>query len=214
MPVPMNIITNRSKSKTSLSTRLKAIRWVIGILLLLLLAIGSLFSSIPNAVVPTEKAVDVSPTSQISLDTAKVTKVVDGDTIEVLVKGKTEMIRLIGVDTPETVDPRKPVQCFGKEASAHTKAQLLGKNVGLEADSTQGERDKYQRLLRYIFLEDGINFNKQLIYEGYAYEYTYAAAYKYQAEFKQAQIDAQKNKRGFWADNACPAQPTTTPIID
>lgn len=213
MPVPMNIITNRSKSKTSLSTRLKAIRWVFGVLLVLL-AIGSLFSSIPNAGVPTEKAVDVSPTSQISLDTAKVTKVVDGDTIEVLVKGKIEMIRLIGVDTPETVDPRKPVQCFGKEASAHTKAQLLGKNVGLEADSTQGERDKYKRLLRYVFLENGVNFNKQLIHEGYAYEYTYDLAYKYQAEFKQAQIDAQKNKRGFWADNACPAQPITTPIID
>ena len=141
-------------------------------------------------------------------ETFKVIKVIDGDTINVDINGKVETLRLIGIDSPETVDPRKPVQCFGKEASAKAKSLLSDKSVRLEADPTQGERDKYQRLLRYVFLEDGTNFNKLMISEGYAHEYTYNIPYKYQSEFKQAQKEAEENKRGLWADNACP---TSTP---
>lgn len=132
-----------------------------------------------------------------------VSSVVDGDTIKVVRGNEQETLRLIGIDTPETVDPRKPVQCFGKEASTKAKSLLSGKSVRLEADPTQGERDKYQRLLRYVFLEDGTSFNKLMISEGYAYEYTYNTPYKYQSEYKQAQKEAETNKRGLWADNAC-----------
>ena len=133
----------------------------------------------------------------------KVTKVIDGDTIQAVIDSKKETIRLIGIDSPETVDPRKLVQCFGKEASAKAKLLLSDKSVRLESDPTQGERDKYQRLLRYVFLEDGTNFNKLMISEGYAHEYTYNIPYKYQSEFKQAQKEAEENKRGLWADDAC-----------
>ncbi|MDO8573295.1 MAG: thermonuclease family protein [Candidatus Daviesbacteria bacterium] len=136
-------------------------------------------------------------------ETFKVTKVIDGDTIQVVIDNEKETIRLIGIDSPETVDPRKSVQCFGKEASAKAKLLLSDKSVMLESDPTQGERDKYQRLLRYVFLEDGTNFNKLMISEGYAHEYTYNIPYKYQSEFKQAQKEAEENKRGLWADNAC-----------
>jgi len=149
-----------------------------------------------------------SPTPTTQSDLYTVSSVIDGDTIQVVIDNKKEAIRLIGIDSPETVDPRKPVQCFGKEASAKAKSLLSGKSVRLESDPTQGERDKYQRLLRYVFLEDGTNFNKLMISEGYAHEYTYNIPYKYQSEFKQAQKDAEENKRGLWADNACP---TTTP---
>ena len=72
-----------------------------------------------------------------------VVKVVDGDTIDVQIGEKIERVRMIGVDTPETVDPRKTAQCFGKEASNKTKEMLGGKNVRLESDSTQDDRDKY-----------------------------------------------------------------------
>lgn len=140
-----------------------------------------------------------------------VTSVVDGDTIKVNIDGVTKTLRLIGIDTPETVDPRKPVQCFGVEASNRTKQLLLNKKVRLEADPTQGELDKYNRLLRYVYLEDGTSFNKKMISDGYAYEYTYNTPYKYQAEFKQAQIDAKNSKLGLWADGACTTQTTTTP---
>ena len=81
----------------------------------------------------------------------RVVKVVDGDTIKVSLNNKTETIRLIGVDTPETVDPRRVVGCFGREASNFTKKTLSNQNIKLEADVLSGDRDKYQRLLRYVF---------------------------------------------------------------
>lgn len=148
-------------------------------------------------------AVTSSPTPATQSNLYRVASVIDGDTIQVIIDNKKETLRLIGIDTPETVDPRKPVQCFGKEASAKAKSLLSGKSVRLESDPTQGERDKYQRLLRYVFLEDGTNFNKLMISEGYAHEYTYNMPYKYQSEFKQAQKEAEENKRGLWADDAC-----------
>lgn len=140
-----------------------------------------------------------------------VTKVIDGDTIQVRIDSKNETIRLIGIDTPEIVDPRKPVQCFAAEASNKAKATLTGKNVSLESDPTQGERDKYNRLLRFVFMDNGQSFNKMMISEGYAHEYTYQSnPYKYQLEFIQAEKEARETKHGLWADNACPVAPTTT----
>lgn len=154
-----------------------------------------------------------SPTPQTKGVQTKILTVIDGDTIEVLIDNKKEVVRLIGINSPETVDPRKPVECFGKEASAKAKSILLGKSVQLEADPTQDDRDKYQRLLRYVFLEDGTNFSKLMISEGYAYEYTYNTPYKYQSEFKQAQKEAEASKVGLWADSACltnTTQPSST----
>ncbi len=133
----------------------------------------------------------------------RVTKVVDGDTIDVDINGKVTRLRLIGMDTPEVVDPRKPVQCFGREASAKAKELLSGQSVGLESDQSQGELDKYGRTLRYVYLADGRSFNKLMIEEGYAHEYTYDLPYKYQAEYKNAQKVAEASKVGLWADNAC-----------
>ena len=132
-----------------------------------------------------------------------VTKVIDGDTIAVSLNGKQETLRLIGIDSPETVDPRKPVQCYGQEASNKAKSILLGKDIFLEADETQGERDKYKRLLRYVIFPNGENFNLQMIKEGFAHEYTYDLPYKYQAEFKAAQKFARENNLGLWNPSAC-----------
>lgn len=132
-----------------------------------------------------------------------VSSVVDGDTIKVSINGEIETLRLIGIDTPETVDPRKVVQCFGKEASSKAKELLTGKKVYLEADPTQGERDKYGRLLMYVFLEDNRSYNKLMIEEGYAHEYTYNIPYKYQTEFKAAEKMAREDKKGLWNENTC-----------
>lgn len=146
-----------------------------------------------------------------------VTSVVDGDTIKVNINGTVETLRLIGMDTPETVDPRKPVQCFGKEASNKAKELLVGTKVRLEKDPTQGELDKYGRTLAYIYREDGMFYNKYMIEQGYAHEYTYNTPYKYQAEFKAVQKSAQENLRGLWSPTTCngdttssSSQPTTT----
>ncbi len=150
-----------------------------------------------NEVTGEQPATDKTSTSY------KVLGVVDGDTVKLEIEGKSETVRLIGINTPETVDPRKPVECFGKEASNKAKEILLGKTVAFEQDPSQDKRDKYSRLLGYIILLNGVNYNKTMIEQGYAYEYTYDLAYKYQAEFKQAQASAQKNKLGLWADNTC-----------
>ena len=154
-----------------------------------------------NSSLKQSKIIQPSSTSnQVSTtkETAQVLRVVDGDTIEVSLNNKKETIRLIGIDSPETLDPRKPVQCFGIEASNKAKKTLNGKTVGLETDPTQGERDKYGRLLRYVFLND-LNFNKLMISEGFAHEYTYQNnPYKYQLDFIQAAKEARENNRGLW----------------
>ena len=123
--------------------------------------------------------------------------------------GKTETIRLIGIDTPETVHPSKPVECFGVEASNKAKQLLSGKTVSLETDASQGTRDRYGRLLGYIILSDGTNFNKLMIEQGYAYEYTYSTAYKYQTTFKSAEQYARTNGIGLWADGVCDEEADT-----
>lgn len=152
--------------------------------------------------VASESSQDVAGTVS-ERQVATVTKVVDGDTIGVLINEKSDTIRIIGLNTPETVDPRRGVQCFGREASNFAKQTLTGKIIFLESDPSQAERDRYGRLLRFVFLEDGTDFGKLMISEGYGYEYTYDLPYKYQRDYKNAQRDAQTNKKGLWADNAC-----------
>lgn len=143
-----------------------------------------------------------------------VVKVIDGDTVVLNIDGVNETVRLIGINTPETVHPSKPVECFGFEASNKAKEILTGEIVFLEKDSTQSERDKYNRLLGYLILSDGTNFNKMMIREGYAYEYTYIVPYKYQAEFKQAQKDAEVGKVGLWADGVCEEEEPNIPVVE
>jgi len=180
-----------------------------------------LSSKIEKKQIPTESiSISPSPTKSITPTVTIITKnevkgelykvvnVVDGDTIDVEINGVKERIRLIGINTPEVVDPRKTVECFGREASNKAKSILSGQSVYLESDPSQGERDKYKRLLRYVFLADGTNFNLLMIKEGYAYEYTYNLPYKYQQEFKEAERYAKENKIGLWADDACSEKTT------
>ena len=162
--------------------------------------------------------VAIVPTEADKSDLFLVTKIIDRDTLMVKINDKEEAVRLIGVDTPETVDPRKTVQCFGKEASLKAKELMENKMIKLEADSTQNDRDKYNRLLRYVYLKDGTLINKKLIEEGFGFEYTYQIPYKFQTEFKAAQKMAEEDKMGMWADGACPTPtatktPSSTPII-
>lgn len=133
----------------------------------------------------------------------EVVKVVDGDTLSVAMDGGVEKVRLIGVNTPETVDPRREVQCFGKEASERMKELVSGKIVALEYDESQGTRDTYGRLLAYVYLEDRVMVNRKLIAEGYAYEYTYLHPYEYQKEFRDLQRLAKSSQRGLWAESTC-----------
>jgi micrococcal nuclease len=154
----------------------------------------------------------VEAKKELSQKYFKVARVVDGDTIDIVINGKTERLRLIGINTPEVVDPRKTVECFGREASDNAKKLLSGQEVRVKADSTQDDRDKYGRLLRYVWRRDGLFYNLEAIKDGFAYEYTYQLPYIYQKDFKEAQIIAQENKLGLWADGAC-GEKNITPAL-
>ncbi len=127
-----------------------------------------------------------------------VVEVYDGDTIAVTMAGRTEKVRLIGVDTPETKDPRKPVQCYGPQASTFSHGKLDKVRVRLVSDPLSTNRDRYDRLLRYVYLQDGTLFNKQLLQTGNARAYTGFAFSKSQ-EFTDAEQHGKQQNAGLWA---------------
>ncbi len=133
-----------------------------------------------------------------------VTRVVDGDTFKVASGEALLTVRIIGINTPETKDPRKGVECFGEEASEQLTNRIHEKTVILSSDPSQAERDRYGRLLRYVTLQDGTDVGEELIRNGYAYEYTYNTPYLKQEIYKNAQADAQETQQGLWAPDICP----------
>lgn len=148
---------------------------------------------------------------------ATVVSVTDGDTIRVQISGRVEgpgagsanvgeeyPVRLIGIDTPETVKPGSPVECFGREASAAAKALLEGENVRLVKDVENV--DGYQRLLRYVYVGDEMA-NGRLVVNGYASVYTYPPNVRHADLFVSLQRDARESGRGLWAESACPNAP-------
>ena len=144
---------------------------------------------------------------------ATVVRAVDGDTIVVRITGRTDgpgagvaqvgqeyHLRLIGIDTPESVKPNSPVECFGKEASAAAKALLEGKTVRLVKDVE--ETDQYDRLLRYVYFGDEMA-NARLVVNGHASAYTYPPNVRHADLFVQLERDARENERGLWSATTC-----------
>ncbi|WP_320798611.1 thermonuclease family protein [Peptostreptococcus porci] len=154
---------------------------------------------------------DLSSSSSDFYETAEVTKVVDGDTINVQINGKDYKVRMIGVDTPETVHPSKPVQFYGREASDYTKKNLTDKTVYLQKDVS--DTDKYGRLLRYVWTaapssdnpseEEIIEsmYNANLVKNGYAHAYTYQPNSRYSDLFSKLQSSAREKNIGLWNPN-------------
>ncbi|HBG81476.1 TPA: hypothetical protein DDW69_01400 [candidate division CPR2 bacterium] len=163
---------------------LSKIKHMAGLIMAVLFIIISLYSSQYDR-------------SGVSDDVA-VKKVVDGDTV---ILTNDEKVRYIGIDTPETKHPKKEIQCFGKEAAARNKELVEGKKVKLERDIS--ERDKYGRLLRYVYLEDSTFVNLLLVKEGYARASTYPPDIKHQNDFLEAEREARGNNRGLWNAEAC-----------
>jgi micrococcal nuclease len=127
-----------------------------------------------------------------------VERVVDGDTIRVTVDGVSESVRLIGIDTPETVHPRLPVQPFGPEATAFVREVTTGQTVVLEADIT--DRDRYGRLLRHVYLEDGRHLNLLVVQEGLATTLTVPPNVAYTDVLRSALAGARSVHKGMWHD--------------
>jgi micrococcal nuclease len=135
---------------------------------------------------------------------ATVVRVVDGDTIVVAVGGREEKVRLIGVDTPETVDPRRPVGCFGPQASHHTK-QLLPSGAAVQLERDAEQRDRYGRLLAYVHRRpDGLFVNQELLADGYGVTLSIAPNTTFAGRFASIERSARQAGRGLWS--ACPHQ--------
>ena len=155
-------------------------------LTLFLFAFALLLSSCSN------ESLNASPNS------ATVKRVVDGDTIEIAIGGKTERVRLIGVDTPETKHPTKGVECYGPEASAYTE-QLLPTGTALRVERDIEARDKYGRLLLYVYTADSNVFvNLDLVINGYARPMVFEPNTAHKADFAQAATQAELRNVGLW----------------
>lgn len=131
----------------------------------------------------------------------RVSRVVDGDTIHVQRNGEDVTVRLIGIDTPETVKPNSPVECFGPEASQFATSRLDGAMVTLEADPSQSSTDRYGRTLAYVWVDSaGAQrlFNLDAVLGGYAREATYAGPYAWQSALQSAEDLAKSQDRGRW----------------
>jgi micrococcal nuclease len=130
-------------------------------------------------------------------DIATIVSVIDGDTIVLEVQNQTETVRLLGIDTPETVHPSKPIECFGPEASAFTKATLAkGSTVKLMRDIEP--RDRFQRLLVYLFLADGTMFNQLLIDRGFARTMSIEPNTAFASLFASHESNAKARRVGLW----------------
>ena len=125
----------------------------------------------------------------------RVVRVVDGDTIRVVVDGREEPVRYIGVDTPESVKPGSPVECFAKAASAENRRLVGGGRVRLETDAE--ERDRYGRLLAYVY-RGGTFVNAELVRRGYAKPLTIPPNVRHADRFASLARDAREAGRGLW----------------
>ncbi|MCR4324926.1 MAG: thermonuclease family protein [Candidatus Curtissbacteria bacterium] len=183
-----------------------------GVLAIILFVLIGLTGESPNKVASdaetqNEESPVASPAqNELVEEKYKVTKVVDGDTIQVE-GGKT--IRYIGIDTPETSDPSKPVECYSKEATQKNRELVEGKEIRVEKDVS--ETDQYQRLLRYVFVGD-VFVNEVLVKDGFAKATAYPPDTKKQDVFSKAQEDAKSNKSGLWGkcSTASPSPATGT----
>ena len=162
--------------------------------------------AVPNpSATATPAPTDTPPPPAPAPGVYPVDRVVDGDTVRIRRGGKSVALRLIGGDTPETVHPTKPVQCYGPEASAEAKRLLTGKKVRVVYDPTQGNPtgdgrrvDKYGRDLVYLELPDGRDFMEHMIEQGYAEEYRYRSDYQRMPAYQAAEAAADAADRGLW----------------
>lgn len=177
--------------------------WQFGLLLSLFslvpasLALGADRRSIPGS------SVELAEADLGAHELRKVLRVVDGDTIVV---SPNEKVRLIGVDTPETVHPRKAVQCFGKDAKEFTRRMTESKSIRLfldESNQARNHKDRYGRTLAYVYFDDGTMLNAELIRGGYAHAYT-RFPFRYIVEFRALERTARSQGIGLWSSCRIP----------
>jgi len=175
---------------------------LLGVTFVVLVAIAFVSADTQVIVAPKLVTLPVLKIPDLSqLAAYSVVRVVDGDTIVVNNKGKKVKVRLIGIDTPETVHPAKPVEYYGKEASRFTRNLLKGEMIYIASDPQGNKTDRYGRTLAYVYrVPDGLFVNAEIIRQGYGHAYT-RFPFKYLEEFRQLERFARKAEKGLWAPN-------------
>jgi micrococcal nuclease len=191
------------KTRYAISGRLKLAITVAGLLAALSVACFDRLSADRKVQDPPPVSQPTDFSDQLRYDRKEfaVTKVVDGDTLDIdAIDGNhmTTRVRLIGVDTPETKKPNTPVAYYGPEASEYAKMMADGKRVTIWLDTISATRDRYGRLLAYVKLPDGRVLNELLISEGYGYAYT-VFRHGYSQKYVQLEASAKRAKKGLWA---------------
>lgn len=161
--------------------------------------------SLPTPTVPAPTATRMrmptfTPLPPVERAPAQVVRVIDGDTVEVKIGNKTYTVRYIGINAPEAASAGKPAEWMAAEASAANKAIVGGKTILLEKDVS--EKDKHGRLLRYVFTDDNIFVNEELVRQGFAQVAIYPPDVRYQTLLLEAQQEAYENRRGLWGNAA------------
>lgn len=206
------VILEPGKNQNKKSLQRRKLFLLIGFLLIFILVIHSLSakSEVQKNVSESESEVMLVETPEDEtvqeIQTATVTRVIDGDTIEIA-GGKK--VRYIGIDTPELKHPSKPVECFSAQATEKNKALVEGKEVRLESDVS--ETDRYGRLLRYVYVDD-MFVNDVLVREGFAQASSYPPDVKHQDLFAESERYAVQNELGLWGDVCLIADTSPTPI--
>jgi len=161
-------------------------------------------STTTTTAVPTAIAVNAVTNAS---DLHQVVQVVDGDTIKVMLDGEKVTVRLANINTPESVDPRREVECLGQEASEHLTFLATNQSVRLLVDETQSSQDRYGRLIRFVQLADGRDLGLLMIEAGFARSTPYGRGeHKYYSQYQAAQQQAESQKQGLWADAACKSE--------
>lgn len=157
---------------------------------------GILFLLLPGASAAPAPA--PTPAAAPAGQTALVTRVIDGDTLDVTLEGRRERVRLLGIDAPEKRTEERPAEPYEKEATGFVRRLARGRQVTLTPDPGHEDRDRYGRLLRYVYLPDGRCLNLELVCQGYARAYT---RYRFtrQKEFRACEKEARERGRGLWA---------------
>lgn len=187
----------------------RACRSVVRLSVALLLLLALLYYLLPDLPwegwLPPKPRTTVTSSVPVAGEWHTVQRVIDGDTL-VLENG--ERVQLLGVDTPQIKHPKKPDEYFGEEAFAFTRRMVEGKRVRLEfdqANAPSGYRDRYQRVLGYLFLEDGTLLNAELIKQGYGYV-SPRDPFTRREEFQRLEREAKETRRGLWAERTDAAE--------
>ena len=165
--------------------------------------VGTTVDTLPDGQPDAAAAADLTAPPADAEGPFAVVRVVDGDTLIVARPEGDTRVRVIGIDTPESVAPDRPVECFGPESADRADQLLTGTSVMLRGDPTQDRVDQYGRELDYVWLPDGRLFNHVMLVEGFATEYTFAAPYAYQDSFRAAEQQAAQGGVGLWSPATC-----------